>query len=73
VENPLATNEIWAHMGMFAATSNDGYHELELDVAKINAVRTIFFNIIYHASICVAISNDARWHLQKRFKKKICP
>ncbi|KAF8351628.1 hypothetical protein F5887DRAFT_216349 [Amanita rubescens] len=35
VENSLATNEIWAHMGMFAATTNDGYHELEVDVAKI--------------------------------------
>jgi hypothetical protein len=35
VENRLATNEMWAHMGMFAATTNDGYDELEVDVAKI--------------------------------------
>ncbi len=35
VKNRLATNEIRAHTGMFAATTNDGYHELGFDVAKI--------------------------------------
>ncbi|KAF8631606.1 hypothetical protein AX15_002353 [Amanita polypyramis BW_CC] len=35
VKNGLATNEIQAHTGMFAAATNDGYYELGLDTAKI--------------------------------------
>jgi hypothetical protein len=34
-KNGLASNEIKAHMNMFAAATNDGYYELGLNAAKI--------------------------------------
>lgn len=33
--NSLATDELKAHTGMFSGSTNDGYYELGLDVAKI--------------------------------------